>query len=753
MADIFPVQGFGFLSNFNGAFASSSAKTAMQEITGTNANSIELAPRIFLQTKNSSDVIDDPNKTESDANIAAAISNAHALGLSVLLKPMLSGLDGTTAGSQIVPADSAEFFASYKAQILDFAQVAQQSGAESLSIGNELSSLSGPQYQSYWTDLIDSVRQVYHGQLTYSAATDEAGHVSFWDQVDEIGINAYPPLTSKLDPSVNEMIAAWNNVPKDNYWAAAMDYKSPVDFFHSLATEYGKQVLFTETGYRSLDGTNISPGGWSGSTTPDAKEQADAFNAFFQVWSSEGGSWFKGAEIWNWDTDNLYSPTGYSPMGKPAQSLITDWFGGHVQPPSLSENGSPVADVIDLGSGSDIINGGLGDDGIHGGAGNDTIIGGPSTISHLPETTVTVTGYGTVVGSIGAQMQLLVNGQQVGSPVEFHNAADSTEYQTYTFTLHNPDTVTSLDVGFINDGYDAATGGDRNLFIKDVTVNGHDLSIPDATNPSSPGTGNLYGNRAIHFDMSSHQNLFSGDQTDNDMIDGGVGNDVITGGAGADVIHGGTGDDQIVGGPGTATAYSQLYGDDGNDIIKTASADNGALLDGGAGKDQLYGGWLANVMNGGPDSDYLSGGGGNDIMHGNDGDDSLKGGPAADKMYGDAGNDTLQGGTGNEFLYGGAGNDKLTGGTGSDYLSGGSGNDTFIFGPGFGKDVISDFQNTSVEQDIVQLDHTVFADFSSLQLHMAQDDTAVVITADVNNTIELQNTRLDHLTADDFRFV
>jgi Ca2+-binding RTX toxin-like protein len=177
------------------------------------------------------------------------------------------------------------------------------------------------------------------------------------------------------------------------------------------------------------------------------------------------------------------------------------------------------------------------------------------------------------------------------------------------------------------------------------------------------------------------------------------------------------------------------------------------LLDGGAGKDQLYGGWLANVMNGGPDSDYLSGGGGNDIMHGNDGDDSLKGGPAADKMYGDAGNDTLQGGTGNEFLYGGAGNDKLTGGTGSDYLSGGSGNDTFIFGPGFGKDVISDFQNTSVEQDIVQLDHTVFADFSSLQLHMAQDDTAVVITADVNNTIELQNTRLDHLTADDFRFV
>ncbi|MGB5904049.1 MAG: carbohydrate-binding domain-containing protein [Xanthobacteraceae bacterium] len=753
MANIFPVQGFGFLSNYNGAFVSSSAQTAMREIAGTNANSIELAPRIFLQTKNYNDVIDHPEKTESDASIAEAVSDAHALGLSVLLKPMLSALDGTTAGSKIVPTDPAEFFASYKAQMLEFAQVAQQAGAGSLSIGNELSSLSGAQYQGYWTDLIDSIRQVYHGQLTYSAATDEAGHVSFWDQLDEIGINAYPPLTSKLDPSVNEMIAAWNNVPKDNYWAAAMDHKSPVDFFHSLATEYGKQIVFTETGYRSLDGTNISAGGWSGSTTPDVKEQADAFDAFFQVWSSVGGNWFKGAEIWNWDTDNLYSPTGYSPMGKPAQSLITDWFGGHIQPPSLTENGSSIADVIDVGSGNDAISGGLGNDVIHGGAGSDTITGGPSAISHLSQSTITVTGYGTVVNDVGAQMQLLVNGEQVGSLVEFHNAADSTEYQTYTFTLHNPDAVTSLDIGFVNDGYDAATGADRNLFIKDVTVNGHDLSIPDAINPSSPGTGNLYGNRAIHFDMSDHQNLFFGDQTDNDLIDGGLGNDVIVGGADADVIHGGAGDDQIVGGAGTATSYSQLYGDDGNDLIKTVSTDNGAFLDGGAGRDQLYGGLSANVMNGGPDADYLSGGGGNDIIHGNDGDDVLKGGSGTDKMYGDNGNDTFQGGSGNEFLYGGAGNDKLTGRAGNDYLSGGLGNDTFIFGPGFGKDVISDFQNTNGERDIVQFDHSTFSDFSSVQSHMAQVSDNVVIAGDANNTIELQNTRLDHLTADDFRFV
>ena len=38
---------------------------------------------------------------------------------------------------------------------------------------------------------------------------------------------------------------------------------------------------------------------------------------------------------------------------------------------------------------------------IHAGAGNDMITGGPSSISDLSTTTVTVTGYGTVVGGVG----------------------------------------------------------------------------------------------------------------------------------------------------------------------------------------------------------------------------------------------------------------------------------------------------------------------------------------------------------------
>ena len=163
MAGVFTVGGFGFLSNYNGAFVTSAASSAMQAIAATNANSISLAPRVFTQTGTSNDIIIDPNKTESDANIATAIGNAHALGLDVMLKPMLTGLDGTNQG-KLTPSDPAAFFASYKAAIVHFATIAQQSGVESLSIGNELATLSGPQYRSYWVDIIDSVRAVYHGR-------------------------------------------------------------------------------------------------------------------------------------------------------------------------------------------------------------------------------------------------------------------------------------------------------------------------------------------------------------------------------------------------------------------------------------------------------------------------------------------------------------------------------------------------------------------------------------------------------------
>src|SRR5207249_642013 len=121
-----------------------------------------------------------------------------------------------------------------------------------------------------------------------------------------------------------------------------------------------------------------------------------------------------------------------------------------------------------------------------------------------------------------------------GNAVEYKYASDPSELQTYSFTFSNSAKITSLDVAFINDLKTATA--DRNLYIRDITVNDHHLEMADGANKGVPGTWNLYGNGSIHYDMTSHQDLFVGASTDNDRINGGGGSDVLNGGAGHDTF-------------------------------------------------------------------------------------------------------------------------------------------------------------------------------------------------------------------------
>ena len=205
MSGVFAVQGFGVLSNWNGQVASATATQAMAQIAATGANSIEITPRIWTANKTASTVFADPNKTESDASLIQGILDTERDGLSVVIKPAITGLDHTMSSS-LAPADIPAFFASYKAEIVHLAQIAQETGVKTFAIGNELGGLTTAPYLSYWTDIIQSVRAVYSGELTYAAATDEIYKVSFWSQLDVIGANMYPPLQVGADPTVQDIV-------------------------------------------------------------------------------------------------------------------------------------------------------------------------------------------------------------------------------------------------------------------------------------------------------------------------------------------------------------------------------------------------------------------------------------------------------------------------------------------------------------------------------------------------------------------
>ncbi len=70
----------------------------------------------------------------------------------------------------------------------------------------------------------------------------------------------------------------------------------------------------------------------------------------------------------------------------------------------------------------------------------------------------------------------------------------------------------------------------------------------------------------------------------------------------------------------------------------------------------------------------------------------------------------LNGDAGNDALYGENGADTLDGGAGNDQLSGGAGNDTYLFGRGSEADVVSDYDSTAGNTDMLSVGSDVMAD-------------------------------------------
>jgi Ca2+-binding RTX toxin-like protein len=173
--------------------------------------------------------------------------------------------------------------------------------------------------------------------------------------------------------------------------------------------------------------------------------------------------------------------------------------------------------------------------------------------------------------------------------------------------------------------------------------------------------------------------------------DGGAGNDTLRSNWGADALYGGAGDDTLFGHRGHdlldgGLGADKIEGDDGNDTIHCGPDSARNTVFGGLGDDTITGGYGLDSLHGDAGNDTIDGSYGGDDIFGGDGDDILRagndslrnyldGGNGNDKLYGSYGGDRLFGRNGNDTLFGYAGNDKLDGGTGLDRLFGGDGDD------------------------------------------------------------------------------
>jgi Glycoside Hydrolase Family 113 len=153
----------------------------------------------------------------------------------------------------------------------------------------------------------------YTGKLIYAASwggakegatSSEYDHITWWDAVDYIGVDAYFPLTQNADVSVSDLVSAWHG--------KGLDLQGNGDIYgklQTLASTFNRSILFTGAGYVSAAGANGDPLGAS-SESPDQNEQLNDMQALFQVFSA--------APFWQgvfWYTDQ--------PL--PVRSSRSDW--------------------------------------------------------------------------------------------------------------------------------------------------------------------------------------------------------------------------------------------------------------------------------------------------------------------------------------------------------------------------------------------------------------------------------------------
>jgi hypothetical protein len=238
--------------------------------------------------------------------MAAAMTTARSLGMAVSLKHFIEIDNAKGEGSEwrgeldFEDPKLAEFFREYEAYVLEMAEFAQRHDASRYYIGSELAALTrNAAAQPHWQSLIARCREVYREtkagsrrQLTYAANFDEYQHVRFWDQLDEIGIDAYFPLTGRkglgslfLRP-VQKMFRAWETILPD---------------LQQFQEKHGRQILFSEWGVVPLKGTSAAPFEWEPSNVGDRQEALNAYKATLLAIDEQDECWLSGVDFWHWN--------------------------------------------------------------------------------------------------------------------------------------------------------------------------------------------------------------------------------------------------------------------------------------------------------------------------------------------------------------------------------------------------------------------------------------------------------------------
>ena len=304
--------------------------TNLRPIVENNIEWVTLVPYANMKNYDSPKVVyyrgDSLDRVRRDSMWKGQIDLAHSHGLKVFFKPHI-WISNPSEGrwrSDIYPVDEdswKEWQKSYREYIMLYANIAEQNNVELFCVGTELSRLS-VEKSEFWKDLIRDIRSVYSGKITYAANWyKEYKKITFWDELDYIGIQAYFPLAKNDFPSVKQISKGW---------------KKYLPALESLHEKYNRKILFTEMGYKSTADSAHEPWQWLELSEEENNQlsmetQSNCYEAFFRtVWEKD---WFAGVHIWQmrsdfhkYDRNKIRLNMNFTPQGKPAAEIIAKGF-------------------------------------------------------------------------------------------------------------------------------------------------------------------------------------------------------------------------------------------------------------------------------------------------------------------------------------------------------------------------------------------------------------------------------------------
>lgn len=312
-------KGFNFAHEgyqiYNG-YGSRLAMASLENAKAIGCNTMAIIPYSFLRNANEPAPIPIARFAggENDESVIASCHQSKELGLYTLLKPQIWLGRGQWPGDVEMTSENdwELFFKFYTYWIAHYALLAEIHQVDGLCLGTELSKTT-LQRPDDWKYLVNRIRRIYSGDLTYASNWgEEFEKMSFWNEFDYIGLNCYYPLSSSVNATDQDL----RNGIKVAFNKAA-----------AVSRKFNKPVVLTEMGFPSTTYPWIAPHQDGRDMAYDLAPQERCFRLFLDELSNV--SWCKGLFIWKWPSyprSEHGDRVSFHISGQPAETVIGNWF-------------------------------------------------------------------------------------------------------------------------------------------------------------------------------------------------------------------------------------------------------------------------------------------------------------------------------------------------------------------------------------------------------------------------------------------